>query len=303
MNRTFSRLLATLAAAAGLAAFAQQDEAPVVPLAGTLAKVRASGVVTVAHRQSSIPFSYLSVRGEPIGYSIDLCKGLVEAMGEAVGRGLEIRWLPVTSETRIEAIESGKADLECGSTTSNLERAKHVAFSPTIFVSGTKLMVKRGSPIKSYRDLGGRTVVVTAGTTNEATMREISRKYRIDYKLNVARDHAESFAQVVEGKADAFATDDVLLYGLIAQNAAGGKFDVVGEFLSYDPYGIMYRKADAQMQQVVIDAFRDLADDGEIERQYKRWFMKRLPSSNATIGLPMSPQLESIVRAMAVRPE
>jgi len=302
MKRTFQRLLATLAAAAGVSAFAQ-DEPPVVQLAGTLAKVRASGVVTVAHRESSIPFSYLSVRGEPIGYSIDLCKSLVEAMGEAVGRGLEIRWLPVTSETRIEAVESGKADLECGSTTSNLARAKRVAFSPTFFVSGTKLMVKRGSTIKSFRDLGGKTVVVTAGTTNEETMREIARKFQVDYRINVARDHADSFAQVVNGKADAFATDDVLLYGLIAQNGGTGKFDVVGEFLSYDPYGIMYRKGDPQMQRLVIDTFRDLADDGEIERQYKRWFMKRLPTSSATIGLPMSPQLESIIRAMAVKPE
>src|SRR5258706_12572375 len=171
MNCAFPRLLATLAAAAALSAFAQ-DEPPALALAGTLAKVRASGVVTVAHRQSSIPFSYLSIRREPIGYSIDLCKSLVDAMGEAVGRGLEIRWMPVTSETRIEAVESGKADLECGPTTSNLKRANRVAFSPTIFVSGPKLMGKRGSPIKSFGDLGGKTLVVTAGTTNEATMRE-----------------------------------------------------------------------------------------------------------------------------------
>jgi glutamate/aspartate transport system substrate-binding protein len=302
MRASAFRLIAALAACAGFAALAQ-DEPPVERLTGTLAKVKASGYVTIAHRESSIPFSYLSVRGEPIGYSIDLCRSVVEAMGQSLGRDLEIRWLPVTSESRIDAIASGKADLECGSTTSNLERSKRVAFSPTIFVSGTKLMVRRGSPIKSFRDLAGKTVVVTAGTTNEATMREIARKFRLEYKLNVARDHAESFAQVVQGRADAFATDDVLLYGLIAQNNAAGKFDVVGEFLSYDPYGVMYRKADPQMQRFMVEAFRDLADDGEIERQYKRWFMKRLPTSNATLGLPMSPQLESIVRAMAVRPE
>ena len=280
-----------------------QDEPPVEKLSGTLAKVRASGVVTIAHRESSIPFSYLSVRREPIGYSIELCRRVVESMSDFVGRDLQIKWMAVTSENRMDAIISGRADLECGSTTSNLERSRSVAFSPTIFVSGTKLMVKRGSPIKSFRDLGGKTVVVTAGTTNEATMKEIARKFRLEYKLNVARDHAESFAQVVDGKADAFATDDVLLYGLIAQNNASGKLDVVGEFLSYDPYGVMYRKGDPQMQRFMVEAFRDLADDGEIERQYKRWFMKRLPTSNATLGLPMSPQLESIVRAMAVRPE
>src|SRR5262249_1401256 len=137
-----------------------QEDAPVT-LSGTLAKVRASGVVAVAHRDSSIPFSYMSARGEPIGYSIELCRKLVDAMGEAVGKELGIKWVAITSDTRIDAIASGQADLECGSTTNNLERAKRVAFSPTIFVSGTKLMVKKGSPIQSFRDLKGKTVVVT----------------------------------------------------------------------------------------------------------------------------------------------
>ena len=134
-------------------------------------------------------------------------------------------------------------------------------------------------------------------------MRELAKKFGIDYRIVVARDHAESFAQVAAGKVDAFATDDVLLYGLIAQNAARGNYLVVGEFLSYDPYGIVYRRGDPQMQRLVNETFRALADDGEIDRQYQRWFMKRLPTSTAGIDLPMSPQLESIIRAMAVRPE
>src|SRR5215831_16018925 len=215
-------------------------EAP-VELAGTLAKAAATGAVTIAYRDASIPFSYLDARGEPIGYSIELCRKLVDAMAATIGRPLQIRWLPVTSETRMEAITSGKADLECGSTTSNLERARTVAFSPTIFVSGTKLLVKRGSPIHSFRDLRGKTVVVTSGTTNEEAMRNIKKKFGIDFTIVASRDHAESFAMVADGKADAFATDDVLLYGLIAKNDARGKYQVVGEFLSYDPYGIMYR--------------------------------------------------------------
>jgi ABC-type amino acid transport substrate-binding protein len=284
----------------GGAAFAQSE--PPVVLSGTLAKARASGAVTIAHRESSIPFSFLSPRKEPIGYSVELCRKLVEAIGEAVGRELEIKWLPVTSETRIEAIASGRADLECGSTTADLERRKRVAFSPTIFVSGTKLMVKRGSPIKSFRDLGGRTVVVTAGTTNEKAMQEIARRFKIDFRLEVAPDHAQSYAQVAQGKADAFATDDVLLYGLIASNLAQKDYDVVGDFLSYDPYGIMFRKDDTQLERLVIDTFHALAVDGEIERQYKRWFLRRLPSG-ASIDLPMSPQLETILRTMAARPE
>ena len=283
------------------AALAQSDEPP-LQLAGTLLKARTTGAVTIAYRESSIPFSYLSGKGAPVGYSIELCRKVVEAMQESVGRELEIKWLPVTSDTRMEAIESGRADLECGSTTSNLERAKRVAFSPTMFVSGTKLMVKRGSPIHSFRDLGGKTVVVTSGTTNEQAMRDLSRKFGIAMTINSSRDHAESFAEVASGRADAFATDDVLLYGLIATRGERDRYDVVGEFLSYDPYGIMYRKGDAQLARLVNDAFHDLAEDGEIERQYKRWFLKRLPSG-PSIDLPMSPQLETIVRAMAAKPE
>lgn len=302
MTRRIPCLLALWLALASYAALAQDEAQPPVELAGTLLKARTSGAVTIAHRESSIPFSYLSARGEPIGYSIELCRKLVEAMGEAVGHELEIKWLAVTSESRIDAIVSGQADLECGSTTSNLERAKRVAFSPTIFVSGTKLMVKRGSTIKSFRDLKGKTVVVTSGTTNEQAMHEITKRFGIDFTIVVARDHADSFAQLTAGKADAFATDDVLLYGLIAKNDAKGKFLVVGEFLSYDPYGIMYRKGDAQLARLVNDTFRDLAVDGEVERQYKRWFMTRLPSG-ASIDLPMSPQLETLVRAMAAKPE
>jgi glutamate/aspartate transport system substrate-binding protein len=249
-----------------------------------------------------VPFSYKSARGEPIGYSIELCRKFVEAMGEAVGRELEIKWLPVTSETRMDAIVSGRADLECGSTTANVERRKQVAFSPVIFVAGTKLMVANGSSIRSFRDLGGKTVVVTRGTTNEDAMRALGKKFKLDFRLAVSRDHSESFAQVESGKADAFATDDVLLYGLIAQNKARGKFHVIGEFLSYDPYGIMFRRGDPQLAALVAKTFRSLAEDGELERQYKRWFLTRLPSG-ASLDLPMSPQLQEIFRAMEIKPE
>jgi ABC-type amino acid transport substrate-binding protein len=286
-------------------AFAQTEDSPVV-LTGTLAKARAAGAVTLAYRESSVPFSYVSKRGEPIGYSIELCRKLAEAMGEAIGRELALRWLPVTSETRIDAVVSGKADLECGSTTNNLERQKQVAFSPIIFVAGTKLLVKRGSPIRSYRNLAGKTVVVTAGTTNETAMREIARRFKIDFHLVTSKDHAQSYARLEAGKADAFATDDVLLYGLLAQNRAQMQFQVVGEFLSYDPYGIVFRKDDAQLAELVKRAFHDLAEDGEIERQYKRWFLQRLPDSGTpgqSLDLPMSPQLETLIRAMAARPE
>lgn len=295
-------LLAICVAAASGAASAQAERPAPVKLTGTLAKVRSSGAITLAYREASVPFSYLS-RGQPVGYSIELCRKLVEAMSDAVGRDLEIKWLPVTSENRIEAIVSGRADLECGSTTNNLERQKQVAFSPTVFVSGTKLMVAKGSPIKSFRDLGGRTVAVTSGTTNEKAMRDLAQKFKLDVRVVALRDHAEAFAQVVSGKADAFATDDVLLYGLIAQQKMQGRYSVIGEFLSYDPYGIMFRLDDAQLAALVVETFRALAADGEMERQYKRWFLSRLPLSGTSIDLPMSPQLQSIFQTMAVKPE
>ena len=283
------------------AAFAQTEDTP-VQLTGTLAKARAASAITIAYRESSVPFSYLSAKNEPIGYSIELCKKLAEAIGEAVGRELALKWLAVTSETRIDAIASGRADLECGSTTNNLERQKQVAFSPVIFVAGTKLLVKRGSPIRSYRNLAGKTVVVTAGTTNEQAMQEIARRFKVDFKIIKQKDHAESYARLGDGKADAFATDDVLLYGLVAQHKAQKQYQVVGEFLSYDPYGIMFRKGDAQLAELVQRAFHDLAEDGEIERQYKRWFLQRLPGGQS-LDLPMSPQLESLIRAMGAKPE
>ena len=308
--RTLATTAALLGALLGLApaAFAQSDPTPVTPaaLSGTLAKVRTAGAVVIGYRESSVPFSFLSPRKEPIGYSIELCKAVVEAMGDAVHKTLEIRWLPVTAETRIDAVASGQVDLECGSTTSNLERQKRVAFSPTMFVSGTRLLVRKGSPIQSFRDLAGKPVAVTAGTTNEKTMRDLSARFKLGLELVVSRDHAESFALVKSGKVQAFATDEVLLYGLIAQDRGSAQgptdYQVVGDFLSYDPYGVMYRKDDPQMAKLVNESFQILAQDGEIERQYKRWFLRKLPSGTS-LDLPMSPQLETILQTMAVKTE
>ena len=285
--------------AATLPAAAQGDPAL---LTGTLAKVRQAGSIQLGYRESSIPFSYRSAAGEPIGYSIDLCKLVVDAISEELGREIVIRWVPVTSESRIAAVVAGQVDLECGSTTNNLERQKQVAFSPTLFVSGTKLLVKKGSPIRSYRDLAGKRVVVTAGTTNEKTLRELAARFKIEMNLVVAADHAASYAQLAAGQADAFATDDVLLYGLVAQNKAQADYAVVGDFLSYDPYGLMFRKGDAPFAKLVNRSFQQLAEDGEIERRYKRWFLRKLPSG-VSLDLTMSPQLETILQTMATRTE
>ena len=291
-------LLALLVAGS---AFAQDDPGP-VELTGTLAKVRSAGALTIAYRESSVPFSYLSARGEPIGYSIELCKKLAEAIGEAVGRELELKWLSVTSETRMEAIVSGRADLECGSTTNNIERQKQVAFSPIIFVSGTKLLVRRADKIRSYRDLRDKTVVVTAGTTNEQALRAFNEKQKLGLKLVTAADHDESFRMLTSKQADAFATDDVLLYGWIARTKSGGEYAVVGEYLSYDPYGIMLRRDDPQFAAVVDRTFRQLAESRELRWIYRRWFQRRVVTGE-NLALPMSPQLESIFAALGLPEE
>lgn len=311
LRLTSARRLAALVAlvagvCGGTACLAQDDPAqafaPVAPvqLTGTLAKVRESGTIALGYRASSVPFSYLDRRQEPIGYTVELCKLLAASIGEAVHRRLDIRWVPVTAQTRVDAVVGGEVDLECGSTTSNLERRKRVDFSPVIFVAGTKLLVKKGSAIRDFRGLAGKTVAVTRGTTNEKAVRDLSEKFKLDIRMRSADEQAEGFAQLVRGEADAFASDDVLLRGLVAQHAAGGEFEVLGDHLSYDPYGVMFRKDDPLLAQVVKDSFQAMAAGGEIERQYSRWFLGKLPSG-ARIDLPMSPQLESIIQAMALK--
>lgn len=280
---------------------AQTDPAP-AELTGTLKKLRDSGTITLAHRTDAVPFSYLSARGEPIGYSIDLCLQLAEALGERLGRPLDVRWLPVTADRRIPAIVAGQADLECGSTTSNLERQRLVAFSPTIFIAGTKLLVPRSSPVQSFRDLAQRSVAVTAGTTNEKTMRELSRRFGVAMVLQTTTDHQVGLALLRSGKVDALATDDVLLHGLLALHRLQTDFHVVGDYLSYDPYAVMFRKDDPALAAAIDQAIRRLAEDGEMERRYKRWFMQQLPSG-VSLGLPMSAQLESAIGALSFHRE
>jgi glutamate/aspartate transport system substrate-binding protein len=227
-----------------------------------------------------------------------LGRAIVDAMSnELNGQTLTIKFVPVTSESRIGAVKSGQVDLECGSTTNNTERQKEVAFSPIMFVAGTKLLVKRESPIQSFRDLNGKSVVVTAGTTNEQAMRSLADKFGIKFNLVVAKDHEESYQQLATGKVDAFAGDDILLYGFIAEHKAGNDLTVVGDFLSYDPYGIMFRKDDLELADLVNRVFREMAQSRDLEYTYDRWFLKKLPSGE-TLNLPMSAQLDEIFRAL-----
>jgi glutamate/aspartate transport system substrate-binding protein len=293
------RVLIPLAAMAwALVTSAGAQEQVIAALSGTLKNVRDSGTITLGYRESSLPFSYLNRRQQPIGYSIDLCREVIEDVStELDGMDIKIAFSPVTSADRLQKVASGEVDLECGSTTSNAERRKQVAFSPIFFVAGTKLMVPKSSSIASYRDLAGKTAVVTAGTTNEAALRVLSDKQKLGINIITARDHAQSLETLVAGRADAFATDDVLLYGFIATARNGGDLKVVGEFLSYDPYGLAYRRDDPAFAAVVERAFARMASERRLTELYNKWFLRRLPTGE-TLGLSMSPQLEEIFRML-----
>jgi glutamate/aspartate transport system substrate-binding protein len=210
---------------------------------------------------------------------------------------LKIEYVKVTSDDRIQAVLQNKIDLECGSTTANAERARQVAFSPLMFVAGTKLMVPKASGAQSVADLKGKTVVVTKGTTNEQAMHNADKKFSLGLNIVTAPDHEQSYQTLVDGKADAFATDDILLYGLIARHKSQDKFRVTGDCLSYDPYGIMFRKGEPQLSDVVERTFRKLGSNHDLIPLYNKWFVARMPTGER-LNVGISPQLEDAFRAM-----
>jgi glutamate/aspartate transport system substrate-binding protein len=267
-------------------------------LSPTLANIKRTHVVRLGYRESSPPFSFLDHSNRPIGYSLELCEAIVEEIGvEVDDANLKVEYVKVTSDDRIPAVTDNKIDLECGSTTANAERAKLVAFSPLIFVAGTKLMVPKASSISAPTDLKGKTVVVTKGTTNEQAMHTIDKKFSLGLNIVTSPDHEQSYQTLVDGKADAFATDDILLYGLIARHKAQDKFKVTGEYLSYDPYGIMFRKGEPQLTAVVERAFRKLGSNRDLIPLYNKWFVGRLPTGEK-LSVSISPQLEEAFKAM-----
>jgi len=267
-------------------------------LSSTLAAIKGSHVVHLGYRESSPPFSFLDPSNRPIGYSLELCEAVVDEIGAEVDEpNLKIEYVKVTSDDRIQAVMQNKIDLECGSTTANAERSKQVAFSPLMFVAGTKLMVAKTSPVSSAADLKGKTVVVTKGTTNEQAMHAVDKKLNLRLNIVVAPDHEQSYQMLADGKADAFATDDILLYGLIARHKSQDKFHVTGDYLSYDPYGIMFRKGEPQLTAVVERAFRKLGSNHDLVPLYNKWFLSRLPTGER-LNVAMSPQLEDAFKVL-----
>src|SRR6516162_4474742 len=291
-------LLAWLSASTLMPAPASAQTSGSEGLSPTLAAIKNAHVVRLGYRESSPPFSFLDQATRPIGYRLELCEAIVEEIGvEVDDPDLKIAYVRVTSEDRIDAVLQNKIDLECGSTTANAERAKRVAFSPLIFVAGTKLMVPKASNVSGVTDLKGKTVVVTKGTTNEQAMHAVDKKFSLGLNIVAAGDHEQSYQMLADGKADAFATDDILLYGLIVRHKAQDKFRVTGDYLSYDPYGIMFRKGDPQLSAVVDRTFRKLGSNHDLLPLYNKWFVSRLPTGEK-LNVAISPQLEDAFKAL-----
>src|ERR1700727_1596192 len=282
------------------AAYAQSEGEGLSP---TLAAIKSRHTVHLGYRESPPPFSFLDQANRPIGYSLELCQAVVDEIGvEVDDPALKIDYVKVTSDDRIPAVVQGKVDLECGSTTANAERAKQGAFSPLMFVAGTKLMVAKASGISSAADLKGKTVVVTKGPTNEQAMHAVDKKLSLGLTIVTSPDHEQSYQMLSDGKADAFATDDILLYGLLARHKSQDKFRVTGDYLSYDPYGIMSRKGEPQLAAVVERTFHKLGSNRDLIPLYNKWFMARLPTGEK-LNVEISPQLEGAFKVLDDSPQ
>lgn len=270
--------------------------------ADTLAKVRDSGRITLAYRESSVPFSYLE-NGKPIGMTVEVSQAVAEAVKKALNRSdLKIMWQAVTSQNRIPLLANGTIDLECGSTTNNTVRSKEVGFAINHFYTGTRLLVKKNSGIKDYADLKGKTLAITTGTTNLQVLRKANAEQNWGLNIVMAKDHADGFLLVENDRAAAFGMDDILLYGLIANAKNPQDFHVVAESLQVEPYACMLRKDDPQFKQLVDGVIGDMMKSGAFAKLYDKWFMQPIPPKGAALGLAMSEQLQRNLQELSDKP-
>ncbi|GLZ88802.1 amino acid ABC transporter substrate-binding protein [Metapseudomonas resinovorans] len=290
--RMLPKVLATAIAATLISAPAFAAE-----LTGTLKKIKETGTITLGHRDASIPFSYLGTEpGKPIGYSHDLQLKVVEAIKQELGMPeLKVRYNLVTSQTRIPLVQNGTVDIECGSTTNNLERQKQVGFSVGIFEVGTRLLSKKSASINEFDDLKGKNVVTTAGTTSERLIKSMNAEKQMGMNIISAKDHGESFLMLESGRAVAFMMDDALLYGEMAKAKKPDDWVVTGKPQSFEIYGCMVRKDDEAFKKVVDKAIADTFASGEINGIYDKWFTQPIPPKGLNLNFPMSEELKKLV--------
>lgn len=267
-------------------------------LDGTLKKIKDSGKVTLGVRESSVPFSYLDDNQKVVGYSIDLCMKVVDAIkADLKMPNLTVETLPVTSSTRIPLLANGTIDMECGSTTNNLERQQQVSFLVTTFVTADRIVSKKSSGIKELADLKGKTLVSTSGTSNLKEVTEINGQKGLGINVVPAAEHPAAFAMVETGRAQAFAMDDILLYALVANSKSPADYVISPEVISIQPYAIMVRKGDPAFKKVADDAIIATFKSGEINRIYAKWFNSPIPPKNVNLNVPMSAELKKVIAA------
>jgi glutamate/aspartate transport system substrate-binding protein len=295
MRPTLLKLLPILALAAPALASAQTTS--------TLDKVKASGQITLAYRESSIPFSYLDDKAQPVGFGFEICQKIVDEVKKATGRNdLKVNLQAVTSANRIPLLQNGTIDIECGSTTNNSARGKQVQFATNYFYTGTKFLVKTGTQVKSLDDLKGKTIVSTTGTTNFQILRNLNEEKKLGIELLGAKDHAESALMVEMGRAVAFGMDDILLYGLRASSQNPATLAVVGEPIQVEPYAIMLRLNDPTFKKLVDDTLAGLMKSGEFTKLYSKWFLSPIPPKGINLNAPMSQELIDNMKALSDKP-
>ncbi|KZT15274.1 ABC transporter substrate-binding protein [Acidovorax sp. GW101-3H11] len=277
--------------------------ASTVVSADTLKKVAESGKITLAYRESSVPFSYLSGPGVPVGFAVDISNAVVDAVKKRVNNpALKVELQAVTSQNRIPLLTNGTIDLECGSTTNNSVRGKDVQFAVNYFYTGTRLLTKKTSGVKNYADLAKKKVASTSGTTNAQVIRKYNRDQNLDMDIVLGKDHDDSLLLVESGRAEAFAMDDILLFGLMGNQRNPAEWTVVGDSLQVEPYACMLRKDDPQFQALVNGVIGGMMKSGEFDKLYTKWFMSPVPPRNQNLNLAMSKELRENLVAQSDKP-
>ena len=282
MNHTYVSRAVALGFAIASSAWAHAD---------TLSSIKERGEFLLGHRESSSPFSYVNEKGDPVGYSVDICLKIFDAVkAELKAPSLKLRYVALKPADRIAAVKSGRVDVECGSTTNTVERQKEVAFSFTTFVAGARLLASKASKVTELTDLRGKTVVVTEKTTTEKVVGQVSNERNLDLKVITAKDHAEGFMKMETGAAVAVANDDALLFGLVTKSKDPSAFDFVGKYVSVEPYGIMYRKDDPAFNKLMDITLSNLFSSGQIRSIYGKWF------ESGVFKLPMNQYMKENIK-------
>lgn len=285
-TRRFATLVAALIVTISPAA---QAQAP----AGTLAKVQQTGQITLGHREASVPFSYLDAEQKPVGYAMDLCSRIVDALrAELKMPAVKVALQPINLGNQIPLLTNGTIDIVCGPVTNTLERQKQAAFSNTIFVSSIRAAVRRSENIKRFADLSGKNVALTAASTSVTLLGQREQEQKFETRKLMSPDHAASWLLVTTGRASAFVMDDILLASMVANSAKPDDYVLLDEALRVEPYGLMFRKDDPQFKALVDNTLASLVKSGELQSLYTKWFMSPIPPKNVNLNFPMTQALK-----------